>query len=156
MSQWQGVMRAPFGFITVQTANGLLERVDYSTENLHEQVPADMVAERTMEQLLRWLDDPEYRFDLPMLEANTAFRSRVRQALLDIPVGEVRRYGELAAQLKSSPRAVGGACRTNPISLIVPCHRVVAGNGMGGYGGQTQGNNLGVKHWVLSHEKAII
>ena len=66
----------------------------------------------------------------------------------------MRTYGELAKLLNSSARAVGGACRANPISLVIPCHRVVASNGLGGYGGATAGKRLAIKQWLLEHERA--
>ncbi len=61
-------------------------------------------------------------------------------------------YGGLATKLGSGARAVGNACRQNPISIIIPCHRVVAANGLGGYAGHTQGKVLDRKRWLLTHE----
>ena len=69
-----------------------------------------------------------------------------------IPAGEVRRYGQLADALGSSARAVGGACRANPVPLVVPCHRVVAAHGLGGFGGATGGKRLSVKQRLLEGE----
>ena len=54
----------------------------------------------------------------------------------------------------SSARAIGGACRANPLPLIIPCHRVVASNGIGGYSGETGGTVLDVKRWLLDYEQA--
>ena len=61
----------------------------------------------------------------------------------------------LAKWLKSGPRAVGNACRANPIPIIIPCHRVVAQNHIGGYSGETQGRKLDIKKWLLQHEAVI-
>ena len=73
---------------------------------------------------------------LPLAPRGTAFQRRVWDALLAIPYGETRTYGELAAELGSSPRAVGAAVGRNPISVIVPCHRVLgAGGSLTGYAG---------------------
>lgn len=76
-------------------------------------------------------------FDLPLhLATGSAFAQRVWQALLNVPFGATTTYGQLAAQLGSGPRAVGGAVGRNPISIIVPCHRVVGTNGaLTGYAG---------------------
>lgn len=74
--------------------------------------------------------------DVPLAPRGTAFQRRVWGALLAIPYGETRTYGELAAELGSSPRAVGAAVGKNPISVIVPCHRVLgAGGSLTGYAG---------------------
>ncbi len=70
-----------------------------------------------------------------------------------IPVGETRRYGDAASALNSAARAVGGACRRNPVPLVVPCHRIVAANGLGGFDGQRDGAELDFKQWLLNHEK---
>jgi AraC family transcriptional regulator of adaptative response/methylated-DNA-[protein]-cysteine methyltransferase len=75
------------------------------------------------------LAEPRRAANLPLDVRGTAFQQRVWQALREIPVGETRRYGELAAQLGSHARAVARACASNPLGLLVPCHRVVGGNG---------------------------
>lgn len=73
---------------------------------------------------------------LPLAPRGTAFQRRVWDALLAVPYGETRTYGELAAALGSSPRAVGAAVGKNPISVIVPCHRVLGADGsLTGYAG---------------------
>lgn len=75
-------------------------------------------------------------FDLPLEPAGTPFQRSVWALMGDIPYGTVRTYGELARDLGSAPRAVGGACGRNPIAIIIPCHRVVgAGGRMTGYSG---------------------
>ena len=69
-----------------------------------------------------------------------------------IPPGKVMTYGEVARQLDSSPRAVGNACRANPLPIIIPCHRIVGQTGTGGYGGFRTGKVVEIKHWLLHHE----
>jgi len=91
-------------------------------------------------------------FDFPLQLTGTPFQHRVWGALLAIPAGQVRTYGALAAQLQTSPRAVAAACRANPCPLVVPCHRVVAAGGLGGYCGASTGPQLGIKRWLLTHE----
>ena len=94
-----------------------------------------------------------WRADAPR---QTAWRAqRVWQALKQIPAGESICYGELAKQLGTSARAVGNACRANPLPIVVPCHRVVSASGLGGFMGQTQGAELTVKQWLLKHEQRI-
>jgi methylated-DNA-[protein]-cysteine S-methyltransferase len=69
-----------------------------------------------------------------------------------ISAGTPACYGDLADRLGSSPRAVGGACRANPIPVIIPCHRVVGRNGLGGFMGTTAGRGIEIKQWLLAHE----
>lgn len=83
----------------------------------------------------------------------TPFQQRLWRELTRIPFGETRSYGELAKKLHSSARAVASACRRNPLPLLVPCHRVVAKNGPGGFMGKTDGPALAIKQWLLQHEK---
>ena len=88
---------------------------------------------------------------LPTLDLRgTRYQQAVWRALLAIPWAEVRTYGEIARELGSGARAVGGANHRNPVAILVPCHRVVAGDGgLGGYGG-----GLERKRWLLAHEAA--
>ena len=108
-------------------------------------------------QIQSYLDDPRFEFDLPLRLAGTHHRLAVWEAMQRIPVGRTRTYGELAAELRSSARAVGGACGANPIPLVVPCHRVVAAGGtLGGFMGERgEGFELGIKRWLLEHEGAL-
>lgn len=82
----------------------------------------------------------------------TPFQQRVWTQLRCIPRGQTLRYGELAKQLGSSARAVANACRDNPIPILIPCHRVIAASGLGGYLGETAGQALAIKQWLLQHE----
>jgi methylated-DNA-[protein]-cysteine S-methyltransferase len=91
-------------------------------------------------------------FTLPLALEGTPFQKRVWKAMNAIPYGKTRTYGELARQLKSSPRAVGGACGANPIPVIVPCHRVTGAQGqLTGYSGA---GGVETKAWLLRHEGA--
>lgn len=93
-------------------------------------------------------------FDLSLDPTGTEFQKRVWAALADIPYGETTSYGRVAATIGSptSSRAVGLANGQNPISIIVPCHRVVGANGaLTGYGG-----GLDAKRWLLAHELAQV
>jgi AraC family transcriptional regulator, regulatory protein of adaptative response / methylated-DNA-[protein]-cysteine methyltransferase len=74
------------------------------------------------------LEEPTRAAQLPLDLRGTAFQQQVWQALRSIPPGETRRYGELAASLGSHARAVARACASNPVGLLVPCHRVVGAN----------------------------
>ena len=91
------------------------------------------------------------RFDLPLSPAGSPFEQRVWAAMRRIPYGETRSYGELAMEVGSAPRAIGRACGRNPIPIIIPCHRVLARNGLGGYSG---GSGLATKRRLLELERA--
>ena len=103
-------------------------------------------------QIEAYFSDPTKKIALPITIKGTEYQQKVWQALKAIPCGRVLTYGQLAAELKSSPRAVGAACRTNPVPLIVPCHRVVAKTGYGGYAGDVTGVFARFKRWLLAHE----
>jgi methylated-DNA-[protein]-cysteine S-methyltransferase len=91
-------------------------------------------------------------FDLPLMPAGSAFEQRVWAAMRRIPYGKTQCYGELAAAIGSAARAVGGACGRNPIPIVIPCHRVLAKTGLGGYSGQ---GGLDTKQTLLSLEGAL-
>ena len=110
------------------------------------------VRDRAYTQLIGYMANAEVGFDLPIVTRGSEFQQRVWSQLEKIPSGETRTYKELASAVGSSPRAVGGACRRNPVAVMVPCHRVVAVHGTGGYAGDTEGFNMQVKTWLLNHE----
>ena len=77
------------------------------------------------------------RFTLPLLMKGSVFQRGVWDRMIHIPYGETLTYGMVARELDSGPRAVGMACGTNPIPIIVPCHRILGSTGLGGYSGGT-------------------
>ena len=93
-------------------------------------------------------------FTLPLAAEGTDFQRRVWELLRGIPYGETRSYGEIASELGSGPRAIGGACGRNPIAIVVPCHRILgSGRAIGGYSG---GTGLGTKRFFLALEGATV
>ncbi|RUO25426.1 hypothetical protein CWE09_01435 [Aliidiomarina minuta] len=112
--------------------------------------------DRVQEQLGTYLRQSDYSFDLPLAPEGTDFQCWVWQQMSAIPAGQVRTYGEIAKLRNSAARAVGGACRANPLPLFIPCHRIVSRSGIGGYSGQWQeGERIDVKRWLLTHEGAV-
>lgn len=103
-------------------------------------------------QLQAYFDGQLSHFDLPLAPAGSPFEKRVWDAMQRIPYGETRCYGDLAEAISSAPRAVGGACGKNPIPIVIPCHRVLAKSGMGGYSGQ---GGLDTKRALLRLEGAL-
>lgn len=114
------------------------------TRNAHAVAPAAA-------QVRAYFAGERQAFDLPLAATGSAFQHRVWAALRAIPLGETRSYGDLARALGSSPRAVGRANATNPICLIVPCHRVI------GADGSLTGFAFGeeIKRRLLDHEHAM-
>ncbi len=91
-------------------------------------------------------------FELKLLAKGTSYNRAVWKALTDIPLGRVSTYSELAENLNSGPRAVAQACRNNPFPGIIPCHRVVAKSGIGGFMGQNRGPWVEFKRQLLNYE----
>jgi len=117
-----------------------------------ERIDDDPVLAETARQLREYFAGEREEFDLPLRPEGTAFQQRVWRALRDIPYGRTWSYGELARHIGSptSSRAVGLANGRNPISIVIPCHRVIGANGsMTGYGG-----GIARKQWLLAHEKS--
>jgi len=139
------------GFIT---EGGALGRVTFLPPDATVRRPANAVAAYFAEQMERYFDGERPLLDAPLEPASTGFARRVRLALARIPPGSVITYGRLAREIGSGARAVAGACRANPLPLVVPCHRVVAAGGLGGYMGHTAGHAPAIKEWLLQHERA--
>jgi methylated-DNA-[protein]-cysteine S-methyltransferase len=119
--------------------------------------PKNTIAHLACVQIQAYLDDPNFEFDLPLRLSGTHHRVQVWEAMQKIPAGRTRTYGELARELQSSPRAVGGACGANPLPLVVPCHRIVAAGGdIGGFmGRREEGFERSIKRWLLEHEGVL-
>ncbi len=107
---------------------------------------------RIADQIRAYFRDPGVRFRCRLDLSASLFCLRVWGALLTIPPGQTRTYGQLARQLDATPRAVAAACRANPCPVVIPCHRVVAQDGLGGYGGGRSPALLAVKRCLLRHE----
>lgn len=145
-------VETPLGKVVIQAEGEAIVALDFVKQSDVPTQSQNKVLLQARRQLLDYWSASKNSFDVSLAPAGTAFQQRVWQALRAIPVGEVRTYGELALQLKSSPRAVGGACRANPIPIIIPCHRVVSRHGLGGYSGHTSGANMEIKKSLLRHE----
>ena len=155
---FQACLRTPFATLGVSATDTHVTGVRFLAPSTPaKSAPRGSIAHLACLQLQAYLDDPGFRFDLPCELAGTDHRLRVWQAMLRIPAGRLRTYGEIARELGSSARAVGGACGANPVPVVVPCHRVVAANrALGGFmGARAEGFELGIKRWLLEHEGAL-
>jgi methylated-DNA-[protein]-cysteine S-methyltransferase len=151
---FSAVIAAPFGAVGIRTEPGLVRELVYLPRSFNEMAPADILSERAAQQVERYFDDPDYRFTLPLAEVGTQFQRRVWDVISAIPRGEVLTYGQVAKHIRSAPRAVGQACGANWFPIVIPCHRVTATGGLGGFANQDDetGFHLGVKRWLLKHE----
>jgi len=110
------------------------------------------LAEKAARQLERYRDDPDTVFDLPLLIEGSPLQRGVWQAMCRIPRGRTRTYGELARELGADARAIGQCCGDNRLPIVIPCHRVVAADGIGGFSHTSEGYLIEVKRWLLAHE----
>ncbi len=157
-TSFYGQFPTPLGTVAAaQDAAGRLTRLVFlaGTAKGGEQGPAEQRDDARFDTVALQLDDffrgERSRFDLPLAPVGTDFQQKVWAALLQIPMGETRSYGELARQLglPHGARAVGRANATNPIALVIPCHRVIGTNGaLTGYAG-----GLGLKQQLLAFEQ---
>ena len=150
---WSAILRAPFATLGITTDGAAVTRLAYLPRTERARAPCDNVADRAAREVERYLDDPEFRFTVPLVPGGTPFQQRVWEALAQIPPGHSRTYGEVARMVRSAPRAIGQACGANRIALIIPCHRVVGAMGsMGGFMNADSGDPIAIKRWLLTHE----
>ena len=148
---FSAVLAAPFGGLGIQVSGEVVTSIEFLDGDVRTYGGSGF-ARAAHDQLARYLDDAGFRPDFPFALAGTPFQRRVWQRLRQIPPGSVVRYGDLAVELETAPRAVGGACAANPMVIVVPCHRVVSRQGLGGFMGKAVGRTLSVKQWLLAHE----
>lgn len=149
------VLDSPLGRLGVRCRGKHVTRLDYVDQAVPLKAATSEFGQRVTTQLEQFFANPRQRFTLALDLQGSAFQCRVWEALMRIPAGQTRTYGELAATLDSGARAVGNACRHNPVSIIVPCHRVVSTTGIGGYSGRTDGREIDRKQWLLGHEGIV-
>ncbi len=151
MTNFTATVDSPVGRFGVEGTAAGLTRVRLPADRPRAsagRAPAPVAA--AARQLAQYLSGDRRRFELDLAEVEaTGFQRDVWAALAEIPYGEVRTYAEVAAAVGRplAARAVGNANHRNPFPVVVPCHRVVAANGLGGYGGGDR-----VKRYLLSLE----
>ncbi|HEX7606263.1 MAG TPA: methylated-DNA--[protein]-cysteine S-methyltransferase [Usitatibacter sp.] len=158
MSEFQARLRAPFATLGITASDTHVTGIRFLAPGVAALVPKkNTIAFLACVQIQSYLENPRFEFDLPLKLAATRHRLDVWEAMQRIPAGATRTYGELAKEIGSSARAVGGACGANPIPVVVPCHRVIgAGRSIGGFmGASAEGFELGIKRWLLEHEGAL-
>ncbi len=146
----------PIGTIWIAEEDGAISHLVFDKNDKHikdfNKIETPLIKKAAM-QLREYFDGKRKKFDLPISLKGTEFQKKVWEALLTIPAGETRSYKEIAIQIgkPKAARAVGMANNRNPISIIVPCHRVIGHNGdLVGYGG-----GISIKQYLLDLEKSI-
>jgi O-6-methylguanine DNA methyltransferase len=124
----QAVFHSPFGLFSVVEENGLITRLDWASRRSD---PTALLRE-ACRQLDEYFAGERTVFDLP-LDFGEGFQEQMRRAMFAIPFGQTRTYGELAKTLGRPAQAIGQACGANPIPIFIPCHRVLAASGLGGF-----------------------
>jgi methylated-DNA-[protein]-cysteine S-methyltransferase len=160
---WDAVIEFPKMKVAVATREAQVTGIKYLPLSADSKDPDNALAERTVRQLERYRSDPDAKFELPLLIEGSDFQRRVWDAMCAIPRGRTLTYGEMARKLggmdHEAARAVGQACGDNRLPIVIPCHRVVAADGIGGFshtasGGprSAEGYLIDAKRWLLMHE----
>lgn len=152
-TSYQAIIPAPFGALGVRMASGKLAGLEFLPAGVPLLAPADESLAAVCKQLSAYLADASVPLQIPIQLQGTPFQRRVWQALQEIPRGTTLTYSALAERVGSGPRAVANACGANPVALVIPCHRVVAKNGLGGFMQGRDSANLSIKTWLLQHER---
>ncbi|KND58762.1 Methylated-DNA-protein-cysteine methyltransferase [Candidatus Paraburkholderia schumanniana] len=157
MKPFDAVIDAPFGKVGIRADEQSVHEIVYLTDEVESVEPQEPLVRETAAQIRRYFDTPSMRFDLPLAIGGTAFQRRVWQGISSIGPGQVWTYGQLARAIGSVPRAVGQACGSNPLPIVIPCHRVVASGGIGRFAHHPgDGFYRNVKRWLLAHEGVSI
>lgn len=137
----------PLGWISLTEENDAITGLTWSRTGSDE---TPLLVEATR-QLTSYFQHDLEAFDLPLRPSGGAFQQAVNAVMQAIPYGETREYGEIARELGSMPQPVGNACGGNSIAIIIPCHRVVASSGLGGFSAP---GGIETKIALLRHEGA--
>ncbi len=152
MNPYAAVIEFPRMCVGIRIENDALTGIVYLPPGTALLAPESGLAERAVRQIEGYRDDPDASFDLPLSATGTRFQQDVWRQISEIPRGRTRMYGELARRLGGEARAVGQACGDNPFPIVVPCHRVVGTDGLGGFSHHVGGYLMEAKKWLLKHE----
>lgn len=153
MPDYDVILSAPMCHLGVRFNGEALARLDFLMQDRATTTRPDSRVRNLMHDLEAYWSQPAHEFGVPIAPQGTSFQLRVWQALTQIPPGQPTTYGALAKRLGTAARAVGQACGSNPLPILIPCHRVVAANGLGGFMHASAGTPLNVKTWLLAHER---
>lgn len=148
--------RSPFGCLAIRMDGDAVVRLVANASPSAVRQRDKPAARRALQAVCTYIESGNSAGLPPVHLSGTDFQLRVWKLLLQIPRGRTRTYGDIARELASSARAVGGACRANPIVLLVPCHRIVAARGLGGFAGHATGSWPDLKRRLLATEGVSI
>ncbi len=150
---FDAIVPAPFGAIGIRAQAGQLHEFSYLPPHYRAKAARDPLVRKAAQQVAAYLKDPDAAFDLPLPEVGTEHQRKVWAVISRIPRGQVLTYAQVARLIGSAPRAVGQACGSNWYPLVIPCHRVTATGGIGGFARHDGGFHQQVKRWLLRHER---
>ena len=154
MPHYDAILDAPPCRLGAVFTGEALTRLDFLSADTPVSPRLDGQARQLARELDAYWHNPDHPFDLLFVPQGTPFQLRVWRALMTIPAGQPTTYGALAKRLGTAARAVGQACGSNPLPILIPCHRVLAAHGLGGFMHTSSGAPLDVKSWLLAHESA--
>ena len=140
--------------VGVATRDGIVTELKYLPLSAPAIAAKNPLAEKAAWQLEAYKRDPNNKFDLPVVIEGNEMQKAVWRSMCAIPRGKTRTYGDVARELGVDARDVGQCCGDNRLPLVIPCHRIVAADGIGGFGHATGGYLLEAKRWLLMHEAA--
>ncbi|KMQ80631.1 Methylated-DNA--protein-cysteine methyltransferase [Candidatus Burkholderia pumila] len=157
MKPFDAVIDAPFGKVGIRADENAVREIVYLPADTSALGPLKPLVLAAATQIYRYFEDPSMRFDLQLSTRGTDHQKRVWRGISGIESGQVWTYGQLAREIGSVARVVGQACSSNPLPIVIPCHRVVASNGIGGFAHHPgDGFFRDVKRWLLAHEGVSI
>ena len=150
--KFDAVVAAPFGAVGIVTQDNYVTAMTLLPTQQPEYLSNHPFVQSVVRQVREYFNNPNTQLDIPIAIKGTAFQKRVWNAIASVPVGKTISYTTLAEIVGSGPRAVANACGANHVPLLVPCHRVVAKHGLGGFM-QGEAKGLAIKTWLLQHEQ---
>ncbi len=147
----QAILPSPIGTILIESDAHFVQSIRIVPDDapVPDQISSNALADETARQIKAYFAGTLKDFDLPLAPLVSIRGAMLREAIRAIPYGAQLSYGAVAQTIDSGPRAIGQACRRNPMPIVIPCHRVTATGGIGFYSG---GKGVETKIWLLQHE----
>ena len=155
LEKYEMVFISPIGPIGVNSSNEHIIKIKFAL-NLIEIKPKNLFLKKVSDQLDLYFKKKLTKFTIPYILSGTNYQKRVLKEVSGICFGDKKTYSDIAQKINTHPRPVGNACRENPIQLLIPCHRVIGKNNIGGFSGgdiRDGGNMIVVKKKLLALER---
>lgn len=147
------VIDSPIGKLGITVIEEALHEIHFLSPTTPLKQNSDLSVVKVITALNHYFDNPKYQFTLQLSIKGSLFQKNVWRELQAIPPGITLTYGDIAKKLKSHPRAIGQACRRNLIPIVIPCHRIISKENIGGFAGFKEGRLTDIKRWLLNHEQ---